>query len=83
MASGIQAGDAVWTISGDLTPLEQSLKQGESEVNQSTGNITQSFSTIGKGMTALGAAITAPLALGVSAATDFGSAMAAVATLRR
>lgn len=77
----IEAGDAVWYLSSDDAQLKAGLAAAEGAVRKSTDNVAQSMATVGKGMTALGVAITAPLALGVSAATEFGSAMAAVGTL--
>lgn len=77
----IEAGDAVWYIKGDATGLSSELATAEGKVTSSTANIGASMATVGKGMTALGAVIVAPLALGVTAAMDFGSAMAAVGTL--
>lgn len=81
MSGGLSAGEAVWTVRGDITDLEKNLATGAQKVQSTTGQVTQNLATVGKGMTAMGAAIVAPMALGVNAAAEFGGKMAEVSTL--
>jgi TP901 family phage tail tape measure protein len=81
MTGGISAGDIIYTVTGDTSGIEGAMDSANAKITASTENIAQSLATVGKGMTVLGGAIVAPLALGVTAATDFGSAMASIASL--
>jgi hypothetical protein len=81
MASGIQAGDAVWTISGDISPLEQSLKQGETQVSSVTGRIAENSKAIGTAFTVAGAAVVGGFAVAGKAAMTFSGDLADVKTL--
>jgi TP901 family phage tail tape measure protein len=78
---GISAGDIIYTVTCDTGGVDSSMDNAEAKIKASTENIAQSLATVGAGMTVLGGAIVAPLALGVTAATDFGSAMASIASL--
>jgi phage-related minor tail protein len=61
----ISAGDAVWTITGDTSPLEGSLRAGEGAVGASTKRVGLSMTQVGMGITAIGAGITGFLGVGV------------------
>lgn len=81
IGGGISAGDAVWTITGDSTPLQQSLAQAEGAVSASTANIGATMQKIGVGMTVVGGAITGAMGLAAKSAVDFRGGLAEVATL--
>jgi len=87
IGGGISAGDAVWTITGDSTPLQQSLAQAEGAVTASTSNVAASMRNIGQGMavagagaTAMGALITGALGGTLKSWADAGSAIQDMST---
>lgn len=77
----INVGDAVWTISGDVSGLDNALRSGTAMVGAATTSMLSSLQKVGLGMTALGAAIALPLKKSIDTALDFRSAMAEVAAL--
>ena len=80
IGGGISAGDAVWTITGDSTPLQQSLAQAEGAVTASTANIGASMVKVGAGITAMGAAITGTMWATVKGWADTGDEIAKMST---
>ena len=73
---GISAGDAVWTITGDNSPLGVALAQSEAAVQKSTAEIGAAFVKVGAGMTALGAGIMGALGGTVKVWADTGDEIA-------
>jgi hypothetical protein len=73
IGGGISAGDAVWTITGDSSGLQQSLAQAEGAVTASTSNVAASMLKVGAGMTAMGAGIVGALGMAVKSWADMGS----------
>lgn len=57
----IEAGDAVWTISGDNSELMTALEQSTSSVESAFGTLEQHAGTLGKAFGVIGAAITGAL----------------------
>ena len=80
IGGGISAGDAVWTITGDSTPLQQSLAQAEGAVTASTANIGASMVKVGAGMTAMGGVIMGTLGMTLKSWSDTGSAIQDMST---
>jgi hypothetical protein len=72
IGGGISAGDAVWTITGDSSGLQQSLAQAEGAVTTSTANIGASMLKVGAGMTAMGGMIVGSLGVAVKSWAEMG-----------
>jgi len=68
----IQAGDVVWTILGDVQPLNDALKASDKAIRNSTGAIMDHAKRVGVAMTAIGAGITAALGGAVKSWADAG-----------
>ena len=71
-------GDAVWTIRGDLGPLESDLRRGTQAVNRSTTNIKRDSLIVGAAMAATGAAILGGLGKAAQASISFEAAFTGV-----
>jgi TP901 family phage tail tape measure protein len=74
-------GDIIYTMTGDMTGLENSMSSVKGQANTLGQTFTQNSTKIGLGMTAAGAAISGAFAVATTTATDFGREMAQVNTL--
>jgi TP901 family phage tail tape measure protein len=78
---GIQAGDAVWTIRGDISELDAALNKGEQQVQGTTGRIVENSRAIGAAFTVAGAAVVGGFAVAGKSAMTFSGDLANVKTL--
>lgn len=75
------AGDIVYQIDGELSPLQRALAGAEGQARGMASKMADVGATIGRSFAVAGAAITGVLGVAVKSATDFGSAMAEVNSL--
>ncbi len=77
----IEAGDVVWTITGDTRSLNGALRDARASADRLGASFAKHSRAIGAGMTIAGAAITATFGVAVKAAATFQKELAAVNTL--
>jgi len=77
----ISAGDAVWTIKGDITELKNALAHGVAQVKSRSAEAAQAARTMGAGMTVVGAGIVTALGAAVKGAASFESAITNAASV--
>lgn len=75
------AGDIVYSIDGDLSPLSRALNDATKQAHGMAQNFANVGAKVGQGFTVMGGAITAGLGVAVKGASDFGAAMAKVNSL--
>jgi len=68
----ISAGDAVWTIRGDLSKLNKALDEGAANVKGASAKILKNSRAVGIGITAMGASVTAGVLAAVSSFAKYG-----------